>query len=69
MGQDKAKEKTFQTLLNVRLTYYLPDTLDCAVVFPLLVWKFKQVIRSPWPFLAVIKGSLGSVFHLPTAQN
>lgn len=69
MGQDEAKEQTFQTLLNVRHTYYLQGALDCAVLFPLLVWKFKQFDTSLWPFLAVIKGGLGSVIHLPTAQN
>lgn len=69
MGQDEAKEQTFQTLLNVRHTYYLQGALDCAVLFPLWDWNFKQIVTSPWPFLAVIKGCLGSVFYLSTAQN
>lgn len=40
-----------------------------AVLLPLLIWKFKQFASSPWPFLAVIKGGPGSMFHLPTAET
>lgn len=70
MGRDEAKEQTFQALLNVRHTYYLQGALDCAVLFPLLVWKFKRFVTSLLAFfLAVIKGGLGSAFHFPTAQN
>lgn len=58
MGQDEAKEQTFQTPLNVRHTYYLQGALGCAVLFPLLVRKFRQIVTFPWPLLAVIKGGL-----------
>lgn len=40
-----------------------------AVLLPLLIWKFKQFVSSPWPFLAVIKDGPGSVFHSPTAES
>lgn len=49
-------------------THFIYRALQ-TVLLPSLIWKFRQIVTSPWPVWLWSRAVFGSVLHLPAAES